>query len=467
MRIVIIGGGLAGMAAADALADSPAHVTVLESRRRTGGRAGSFLEPNQQREIDYCQHVAMGCCTNFLHLMEKHGLSDQFERINALTFLSLEGDECRFAASRWLPAPLHFAPALSRLRFLSRRQRGEVRRAIWRLMRTPAEQLDSATTFDAWLRTQGQSRETIQKFWNVMVASALGEDVRRVAYAPARKVFIDGFLAARRAADVLIPRQALSQLFGELLPRSLQAAGLELRTSTAASDILMQPDRVTGVQTGDGQMIPADCVIVAVPWYATEGLLPQSFSHFPASPIAGVHLWFDRAITERKHVVLIGGLSQWLFRPFSATGEGLAARSDGEAQREERQEHYYQVVVSASHELQQQGQDASVAIIRRELESLFPAARHAELLRWRVVTDPRAVFAVSPETELQRPDQLTDHPAIFRAGDYTRTGWPATMEGAVISGYRAADAVRRSLRWPGFPERPPLPRNYLARWLIR
>lgn len=463
---VIIGGGLAGMAAASALADSPAQVTLLESRRRTGGRAGSFLEPAQQQEVDYCQHVAMGCCTNFWHLMKKHGLSDQFERVRKLDFLSLDGKEYRFASSRWLPAPLHFAPALGHLRFLSTKQRKEIRRAIWRLMRTPAERLDTGTFFETWLRAQKQSHETIQNFWNVVIPSALGEDVSRVAYAPARKVFIDGFLAARGAADVLVPRQALSQLFGELLPRSLQTAAVEIRTSTAAAEILTEVDRISGVRTGDGEIIPADRVIVAVPWHATGRLLPQSFSHFPASPITGVHLWFDRPITERKHVVLIGGLSQWLFRPYSVVDESLPRFSDSEATREERPEHYYQVVVSASHELQQQGQEASVSTICRELKSCFPAARQANLRRWRVVTDSRAVFSVSPQTESQRPDQTTGHPAIFLAGDYTRTGWPATMEGAVISGYRAADAVRRSLHWPGFPQRPPLPRSRLARWLI-
>lgn len=466
-HVVIIGGGLAGLAAADALADSPARITLLESRRRTGGRAGSFLEPSQQQEVDYCQHVAMGCCTNFWHLMEKHGLADEFERVSELAFLSLDGEACRFAPSRWLPAPLHFAPAFARLRFLSARQRREVRAGIWRLMRSPAEHVPPETCFGQWLREQGQSSATIEKFWNVVIASALGEDTVRVAYAPARKVFVDGFLAARHAADVLIPRQPLSVLFGERLPRSLRAAGVEIYISTAASRLVLEPGGVRGVQTGDGKIISADRVIVAVPWYATERLLPRSFSQFSASPITGVHLWFDRPITHHKHAVLIGGLSQWLFQPFFGIDSDRPGFLHGEETADEGKSYYYQVVVSASREVQRQGQEASVATICRELEIVFPAARQARLLRWRVVTDPHAVFSASPETESRRPDQTTDQPGVFLAGDYTRTGWPATMEGAVISGYRAADAVRRSLQWPGFPQRPPLPRNWLTRWLIR
>jgi squalene-associated FAD-dependent desaturase len=491
-RVVIIGGGLAGMAAAHALADSAAEVLVLEARRRPGGRAGSFEVPGHHEPVDYCQHVAMGCCTNFCHLIAAHGLAEEFTRIRSLEFLGLDGTVSRFAPTPGLPAPFHLAPAFSRLRFLRREERTEVRRAVWRLMRQPPQAVRSETTFATWLRQQGQSSETIARFWNVVIASALGEDTTAVAYAPARKVFVDGFLASPTAGEVWIPRLPLSELFGVRLAASLQGLGVRLRSGAAAAEIVREAGRVRGVRLRNGERLPADAVIVAVPWHrlgrlldppliaqlfgtaAGEGDDPNGavvpFADWNSSPISGVHLWFDRPITERRQAVIVSGLSQWLFQPFVG-GSTEAVLADAEdppgAPPKSPSSHYYQVVVSASRELQRLGQEAAVATIQEELATLFPAARQSRLLHWKVVTDPQAVFSVSPQTERTRPPQRTGHPDLFLAGDYTQTGWPATMEGAVISGFRAAAALGNRFGWACFAERPPLSASSLSRLLIR
>ncbi len=495
-RVVIIGGGLAGMAAAHALADSPADVLLLEARRRPGGRAGSFDVPDHHEAVDYCQHVAMGCCTNFRHLLAEHGLSEGFTRVRSLEFLGLDGTVSRFAPTPGLPAPLHLAPAFSRLRFLRRRERQEVRRAVWRLMRQPPRAVRPETTFATWLHDQGQSAGTIERFWNVVIASALGADPTEVAYGPARKVFVDGFLASPTAGEVWIPQLPLSELFGIRLAASLQRAGVRLRNAATVTEIVREAGRVRGVRLRNGELVPADAVVVAIPWQRLGRLLDpalsaQVFGSTPGkgddppaaaadpfvdwrcSPISGVHLWFDRPLTARRQAVIVGGLSQWLFQPLNGGPAGSPAVIRGDqadpspAKRPGPARHYYQVVVSASRELQRLGQEAAVATIRQELATLFPAAGQARLLDWRVVTDPQAVFSISPQTERTRPPQQTGHPDLFLAGDYTQTGWPATMEGAVISGFRAAAAIRAHGGWPGFAEQPPLPPSPLSRWLIR
>lgn len=465
-RVVIVGGGLAGLAAAVALAETPLRVELCEARRQTGGRAGSFLDPGSGQVVDYCQHVAMGCCENFLQLMRRVGLDAQFARSREITFFAEGVPASRMVPSTWLPPPLHFAPAFSRLRFLTGDERRQVRRGLWRLMRMDLTRDPAAVrtqTMGQWLRQEGQSEGAIVRFWNLVLASALGESVDGVAVVPARKVFVDGFLRRREAADLLVPRQPLAELFGRLLPQWLAARGIAIHRGTRVRQCEATDGGRFKLHADGPAPLMADDVVAAVPWHALPRLLSRSplaravpdldaIGRIPAAPISGVHLWLDRPVVSLPHAVIVGRMSQWVFRP-----AGDAAQPEG---------HYHQVVVSAAHDLRGRRREEIEAEVVGDLQAAFPSAGAIRCLRSRVVTDPAAVFSISPQTESLRPTTETAQPGLYLAGDWVQTGWPATMEGAVLSGFLAANAIRRRHALPPAPVPSAPPPGWLAQWLI-
>ena len=345
IEVAIVGGGLAGLAAAEAISrrdGNRANVRVLEAKRVTGGRAGSFADPARHETVDYCQHVAMGCCTNLIQLLQRCGLDDLMSRHQSLTFVHPVSPPSLFAPSAFLPAPLHLAGVLGKMSFLDRRQKGQVGRGMTRLLRSTEEELRGSTA-GSWLRRHGQDDDTIGEFWGTFVVSALGEEIEFVDMSAVRKVMVDGFAAARGASDVLVPTIPLAELFGRRLPRKIAELGVTIQTGHAVTGI----DRCDGkavVHSNLGPPILADHVISSVPWQSVGKLLPPApelsnlphFDKIPASAITGVHLWLDREITPLSLVVLTGTLAQWLFRPPWRDEAG-----DG-------RDHYYQVVISAS-----------------------------------------------------------------------------------------------------------------------
>lgn len=493
-EIVIVGGGLAGMAAAEALSRDVANasrIVLLESKRQLGGRAGSFTDAESGEQIDYCQHAAMGCCTNFISLIDRCGLGAHLRRDQELTFLHPDHPPSRFAASRWLPAPLHLLGTINAQNYLTHSQKREIKRGLWKLMRCSSESLHGMTASE-WLISTQQSEQTRRAFWDVILVSALGESTDRVAMTAARKVLIDGFAAARGASDVLIPKLPLSELFGVKLADALRGRGVRIQTETAVQRI--RPDRTLETTHGN---ISAKHVICSVPWHAigrlfsdwdpknSPGYFPikitaqggqQSInsmpvSDMPSSPITGIHLWFDRPITQLKHCVMVGTTAQWLFRePFSShPDESSPSQHSSEppvkpSTTTAPKAFYFQVVISASADLSSINKDQLLQKVLCELRHAFPDVRDANLLRSKIVTDPKSVFSVSPKIEAARPSTSTKEPWLQLAGDWTATGWPATMEGAVISGRRAA--ARATNDFGEFVE-PGLTRGLLSRLLIR
>ncbi len=458
-RITIVGGGLAGLAAAVALAESDCQVELFEARRSLGGRAGSFRDPATGEQVDHCQHVSMGCCTNLADLCRRIGVGDAFRRIDTLHFVGPDGSWYDLKASR-LPAPLHLAPAFWRMKYLSAAERYRIGRAMWKLMRETPHDLDTAPSVGRWLRMQRQSTRAIEQFWGVILTSALGEDLDRASLPAARKVIVDGFLSARDGYVVEVPEVPLSALYGATLERWLteHGVGVHLGTPVRCVSIADGPR----VDTADGTRRP-DYVVLAVPWFKLAEMVDASLaeawpwlaelSRVEASPITGVHLWFDRPIASVDHAVIVGRLSQWMFRRSSS-----GASAEG---------HYYQVVISASRGLAGREKDDVVAEVCRELGEIFPEARDAELLRSRIVTDRAAVFSARPGFEQLRPAQGTAIPGVLLAGDWTDTGWPATMESAVRSGYLTAEAILAAVGRTDSWVRPDLPRGWLASRLIR
>ncbi len=432
-RVVILGGGLAGLAAATALAGRGFAVTLLEARNRLGGRASSFVDAGTGQVLDVCQHVSMGCCTNFAHFARSVGVGHLLRPQPDLFFMTPDRRVSSIRADP-LPAPLHLARSFLGAHFL---RADEKVRVAWALARLRGSDPDVDEPFVDWLKRHRQTRRTVARFWGVVLTSALNEAPERVGLRYARKVFVDGFLGHRRGFEVELPRVPLARLYGEELTRWLDRHGVRVRAGTAARRLLVENDSVRAAELRDGTMLTAPWYVAAVPFDRLLDLLPPALveteSYFgnlrrlETSPITSVHLWYDRPITRLPHVVLIDCVGQWLFR----RGQGAPG------------EHYVQVVVSAARLFRGLDGETVRRRIVAELAELFPSARTATLLRARVVTEQAATFSAVPGVDRWRPGQGSPLSNLLVAGDWTATGWPATMEGAVRSGYLAAEALLR------------------------
>lgn len=496
-RVVIVGGGLAGLAAAQALAERGYAVTLLESRPRFGGRASSFVDAATGEAIDNCQHVVLGCCTNFFAFCRTLGIDGCFERDERLTFIGPGGTASDLAASA-LPAPLHLLPAFARMPFLSWGEKWRLALALRTLARTrPVDQSapDAGTrdkeSFLDWLKRHGQSPAAIERFWHVVLVSALSETLDRIDVSHARKVFVDAFLRNRQGWEVWLPTVPLDELYGRALAGWFERHGVVARLGAGVKRVLagerrdergqesgvrsQKTCRTTGVELRSGEIIEADHVILAVPQYLVHDLLPDEWRASPeflalarleTAPISSVHLWFDRAITDLKHATLVGRQSQWLFNRSAIQGGGERGQEAGVRGQETADGHYYQVVISASRDVTARDSDETIRSVVAELADVWPAARDAKLVHSRLVTEHRAVVSMRPGVETHRPGQQTSIVNLYLAGDWTRTGWPGTMEGAIRSGYMAAECV---LRNGGRDERivqPDLPTAPLAKLLF-
>jgi squalene-associated FAD-dependent desaturase len=431
---IVIGGGLAGLATAVALAPRGFRVTVLEARNRLGGRAGSFVDPGSGQLVDACQHVSMGCCTNYARLCETVGVRHLIAPQRTLYFMTPDRRVSRFKADPW-PAPFHLGRALLGAHYLSAGEKLRVVYGLGMLLRQPA---DADPPLLDWLLRHRQTRRTIDRFWGVVLTSALNETVDRVGLRYARKVFRDGFVTHRDGFTVEVPTVPLGRLYGDQLQGWLTRHGVEVRLNAGVRGLTVRPSaeppNITSVTLRDGSTVSADWYVLAVPFDRVADLLPGPLAADPyfaaatqlaPSPITSVHLWLDRPTLTLPHVVLIDCLGQWVFdRGEVAPGE-----------------HYLQVVVSAARSLRGLGRDEIRRQVVAELGRLFPAISGAKVVRAKVVTEHTATFSAVPGVDRHRPPQASPVANLMVAGDWTATGWPATMEGAVRSGFRAAEQV--------------------------
>jgi squalene-associated FAD-dependent desaturase len=463
-HVAIVGGGLAGLAVAASLVDRGVRATLFEGRPRLGGRASSFQDPATGEMVDNCQHVSMACCTNLADFCRKVGIDHLFRRVPDVRFLSPEGKLSRLVAGK-LPAPLHLAGSFLRANYLSWLERLRVAYGVACLTSTKDDR--PGEPFEAWLGRHGQTPRTIERYWGTVLISALNERLDRMDVGHARKVFLDGFLRHRDGYQMEIPLAPLGEIYGSKLERWLADRGVEVRLKTGVRSVEVDDEgHLTGLQLRSGESVDADFVILASPFDRIAGLLPapvleriptlSGLEGIEASPITGVHLWFDRPVCPYEHVVTVGRLVQWVFDHSAIQGRSTPG---GRGQ-------YLQVVISASYDLLKLDKAQILEAVLADLAAIWPASSEAKLERSWVVTEHGATFAVRPGIDALRPPQRTPVEGLFLAGDWTSTGWPATMEGAVRSGYLAAEGVLEDLSRPENLIRPDLPAGRLARWLL-
>jgi squalene-associated FAD-dependent desaturase len=452
-RVAIVGGGLAGCNSALHLARQGAKVSLFESRMRLGGRVGSFVDKGSGLQIDYCQHVGMKCCKELRRWIELTHQQDAWGEQAELHFVSNRGRPLTVRA--WpLPAPFHLSGLLLKWPDLRFRDRIVIGWGLCKLLFRAHDKRADQELALPWLISTGQTERSLKNFWETILVSALGEKIERVSLGATRKVLIDGFAATRDAFHLLVPKLPLSELVDEQMRSELCRAGVRIhdQTSVQRLDRNSEGSWLMGCKEPIEDVF--DCVVIAVPWHRVEPLLAgvveptlageavakETLSAIESSPITGVHTWWDKPWLNSPHAILINRTCQWVF-----PGPDDSVRRGGEEQKvgpNALAEAYYQVVISASHDLPRGDSSQVLDVVQQELQSLFPEARKSRLLRGKVVTDPNAVFSVSPAISGARwSASRFAKQGIFFAGDWTETGWPATMEGALRSGVQAAEAL--------------------------
>ncbi|MEM8732714.1 MAG: hydroxysqualene dehydroxylase HpnE [Planctomycetota bacterium] len=477
-HFIVVGGGLAGIASSLKLARAGFQVTLLEAKRRLGGRAGSF-SPNDSddEQVDYCQHVGMGCCQALQQLTDMLGQKDHWTRHRELHFYGPTGRYSKLGALPILPAPLHIGHWVFKWPGLTLRDRFEVARGMLALSKLDIKDPEAHDTPALeWLRNKCQSESCISAFWTTVIVSALGEQTDRVSLYSVAKVFQDGFLGARDAFHLLVPNRPLDELFNHEAREALEAAGVSVRLSSPVQAVShsideSQSPRFQVKLRDDG--LHANQLVLAVPWHQFSRLAPSTDSPEPtslekflnatdqhcqqlqSSPITGVHTWWDQPWLETQHATIVNRLCQWVFpKPsvgaraevnteWASITQNETAVTQANLQKNEPNASatYYQIVISASRDLSEFKKHDLAKAIHDDLGKVFPRAKDAKLLRCEPVTDPNSVFSVRSGSAALRPNQQTEIPGLWLAGDWTQTGWPATMEGAILSGFRAADGI--------------------------
>jgi len=435
---IVVGGGVAGLSAACALAEAGLRVKLVERRGYLGGRASSYRHPGVDRVIDNCQHVLFGCCTNVIGFYRRIGVADRIHWTNAMTMIEPGGERTRLASSRWLPAPLHGLPSLLAAKALTREDKKALARAFRILMRpVPA---DSTETLGQWLTRNGQTRGAINRFWRLVIASALNADVDEIALPYAAKVIRELFLNSAAAGSMGMSTVPLSELYSGV-EQFLRERGGEVIFKASVDGAAWDEETSQWTLTTRAGDQVADFLVLALPFEATANLLP----HMPPAdgveklatqiarqehgPICSVHLWFDREITDLDHAVLLDREIHWMYN-----------KSRLQPSRETTGS-YLELVVSASRRFAALNRQEAIELALHELAEFFPAVAAAKLEKAVLVKEVRATFTVPPGIDSARPNSKSPWPNCVLAGDWIATGWPSTMESAARSGHLAAETV--------------------------
>jgi squalene-associated FAD-dependent desaturase len=425
-HVAVVGGGFAGLAAAVRLARGGARVTLLERRPFLGGRAYSFTDPVTGDVVDNGPHALMGAYTQALDFLREIGADGKLAVQQRLS-VRMAHPELGMGAveAPRVPGPLQAPMALLRYRLLSRGDRVRLLAGALRLVRR-GEELRGRTVAEA-LADVGQSAAARERFWNPLAIATLNEVPELAAAAPFAAVMRRAFFAGAEAARFVLARVPLSELYAEDARRAIEDAGGTIVTGAAVASLALEGDRVGAVELRDGRRIAADAVVLAVPCAALLRILPpvlrdaapfRLLAGVATSPIVSVHLWLDRAVSwGATFLGLLGGRTQWLF---DCGGTRVAS------------------VTSGARFWDDAGDDEIAAEVLSDARAVLPALRAARCVRSLVVRERHATISLTPVADAVRPPVSTPVENLFLAGDWVRTGLPATIEGAVQAGREAA-----------------------------
>jgi squalene-associated FAD-dependent desaturase len=467
--VILIGGGLAGLSAGIALAESGWRVRLFEQRPFLGGRATSYVLPDGEH-VDNCQHVTLGCCTNLADFYRRVGSANKIKFFDRLLFLDPQGRHGVMQAGI-LPAPFHMTGSFAKFAPLTVRDKLSIARAMLAIIvakgKTPDSSEFGAFSMLEWLRRHGQTQLAIERFWRVVLVSALDEELDKTDARYGIDVFWKAFLINRSGYRMGVPSVPLAELY-DGCKVEIERRGGEVLLRSPARGLNIENNRIRGVQFDGGREETADAYVFAVPHDVLFNLLPEDVKRNDAAlanlekikvaPITGVHFWFDRKVMVEPFLTLLNTTTQWIFNKTSLYGAPACEPSTGAKQ-------YLQLVISASYDLLQKSRQEIIDLCLKEVRHALPRAGEAQLLKATVIKEAAATFSPQPGVDRWRPKQQSSIAGMFLAGDWTDTGWPATMEGAVRSGYLAAEAVLRAAGTPKMYLQPDLPPDGLMRFL--
>lgn len=436
--VTLIGAGLAGLAAGLALARAGIGATVIETRKKLGGRAGSFIDRATEQRIDNCQHVVMRSCTHLLDLYERMGVAGKIRWYDRFYFVDGAGRLDVLEADA-VPGPMHLSRSMLGFSSLTVADKRAIARGVWAILRTGERGREALgqVSFADWLEEHQQTAGAVEKFWTPVIVSACNEWPARVAANHAIHVYQEGFLRNRHVHEMGVAKIPLQELY-EPARQIIEAAGGRVLTGQSAAGFEFDGQRVVGVRLGDDQTVGGDYFVSTVPFDRLAKLVTSAMveadarladlDRFEVSPIIGIHLYFDSPGGQRTmmlpHVALTQSPLQWVFN------KGV----------EDGKEHLHGVI-SAAHEWVDRPAETIAAMAEAEVRKALPAMRRVKLVHHRVIKEKRATFAPVPRIDRIRPGTTGAIENLLLAGDWTATGWPATMEGAVRSGYAAANAI--------------------------
>ncbi len=440
--VSIVGGGVAGLAAGCALADAGYRVQLFERRTYVGGRASSYEHAGTGEVIDNCQHILVGCCTNLMDLYRRIGADDKIRWFDNITFLEPGGIRSTLKPSA-LPAPLHTAPAFLKAHAFSLADKISIARGMMAFVRGIPDETEQ--TFSDWLKRSGQTKGAIRRFWRPALISALNEDADRISLHYAGMVIREMFLRSPEAGRMGVPMIPLSELYGHAHAYIRERGGEVHLQSNVDALSWDEANAKWNLTTAAGELHASEGLILALSFEAMAKMLPKmppaagtealaaALGMFEHSPITSVHLWFDREITDLDHAALMDSKIDWMYHT-----------SRLQPQRDQSKGSYMELVISASRSLTDQSREEILSMAMSELARYFPRVSEAVLLKAAVVKEVRATYSIRPMLEQFRPAAESPWPNAALAGDWTATGWPATMEGAARSGYLAAEALSRA-----------------------
>jgi len=435
--------------------------------------------------------VTLGCCTNLADFYRRVGASEKIRFYDRLYFVDREGRRSEIQASP-LPSPLHMAPSFllfDALTLADKRSIAEGMLAIARAEGNPPR-AEGASMLE-WLHSMRQTPGAIERFWRVVLVSALDEELARTDAKYGIEVFWKGFLSNARGYRVGIPYVPLAELY-EGCREAIARRGGEVRLRSGVRRLCVQGDGFAGAILEDGTEITADACIAAVPHDVLLTLAPKEMAepgapleglrHINTSPITSVHFWFDRTVMAEPFLTLLDHTTQWIFnRTLLSSGSETNAwkarptgPNEGSPGAEVRAKtgnaekgQYLQLVISASYDLVPRSRAEIIELCRHELADVLPATCEANVLKAMVIKEVNATFSPEPGVDRWRPAQTTPVSNLFLSGDWTQTGWPSTMEGAVRSGYLAAEAALAHFGQPTALLQPDLPAEGLCKFWAR